>query len=434
MRLIARLKRIGNRDILINTGSLVATTGVSAALGFCYWWLAARQFSAPEVGFAAAAISAMTLIGTVCMLGLGTLLIGELPRRPGQRAALISAALIVAGVAATITGTFFAFLSPYVAADLRLLSSDIGMVAAFAIGTGLTAVALVLDQALIGILRGGLQFSRNTIFGVVKLAALWLVANVLADTTGMSIYLTWLVGNLVSFAILIVYIVACRGSAGIAHPEWGVLRSLGLKSLHHHMLNMAILAPGLVMPLIITAMISASANAYFYTAWMLASFVSVGPVSLATVLYAVGSGNPQALAQRLRFTMGAGLVIGLVANLVIFPGGELLLSLFGKAYVVESLWPLRILGLIVFPLIIREHYVAIARIHGQTLHATRLVATSSFFRVLLATVGAYFDGLIGACLGLLIIETLASLVMIPLVYRTATFGQIAPSATVEHVR
>jgi O-antigen/teichoic acid export membrane protein len=432
MQLIARLKRIGNLDIVLNTGSLVATTGVSAVLGFLYWWVAARRFSAPEVGFAAAAISAMTLIGTVCMLGLGTMLIGELPRRPGQRAALISAALIVSGVSATIIGAIFAILSPYLAADLKLLSSDIGMVATFAVGVGLTAVALVLDQALIGLLSAGLQFSRNTIFGVVKLAAIWLAASVLADTTGMSIYITWLVGNLISFAALISYIVARRGIVGIAHPEWTVLRSLGWKSLQHHMLNMVIMAPGLVMPLIVTAVISVSANAYFYTAWMLASFVSVGPVSLATVLYAVGSGNPQALAQRLRFTMSAGLVIGLAANLVLFPGGELLLSLFGKAYVAESLWPLRILGLIVFPLIIREHYVAIARIEGQTIHATKLVAISSIFRLLLATAGAYMDGLVGACVGLLIVEIVAALVMTPLVYRTAAFDHVATTAPAEH--
>jgi O-antigen/teichoic acid export membrane protein len=431
MQLITRLKRIGNFDILINTASLVATTGVSAVLGFLYWWVAARKFSAAEVGFAAASISAMTLIGTVCMLGLGTMLIGELPRRPGQRASLISAALIVAGASATIIGALFAILSPYLAADLQLLSSNVGMVILFAAGVGLTAVALVLDQALIGLLSGGLQFSRNTIFGVVKLVALWLAANVLADTTGMSIYNTWLIGNVISFGALTIYIVAGRGISGIAQPEWAVLRSLGWKSLQHHMLNMVILAPGLIMPLIVTAVVSVSANAYFYTAWMLASFVSVGPVSLATVLYAVGSGNPQALAQRLRFTMAAGLVIGLAANLVLFPGGALLLSLFGKAYVAESLWPLRILGLIVFPLIIREHYVAIARIGGQTVHATKLVAVSSVFRLLLATAGAYLGGLVGACLGLLIVETLAALVMTPLVYRTATFDQVAATAPAE---
>ncbi|MBX0326321.1 hypothetical protein K2Z83_01260 [Oscillochloris sp. ZM17-4] len=427
-----RLKRISNLDILLNTGSLVATTGVSAALGFLYWWLAARAFTPAEVGFAAAAISTMTLIGTVSMLGLGTMLIGELPRRSGHRAALIATSLVVAGLAATLIGAIFAMLSPYLTSDLALLSSSLGMVATFALGAGLTAVALVLDQALIGLLRGGLQFSRNTIFGLVKLGSLWLAAALIVDTTGMSIYVTWLVGNLAALAALAAYVVARRGLSGIT-MQWAVLRSLGWTSLQHHMLNMVVLAPGMILPLIVTAVLSVSANAYFYTAWMLASFVSVGPVSLATVLFAVGSGNPAALAQRLRFTLAAGLAIALAANLVLFPGGHLLLSLFGKAYVAESLWPLRILGLSVFPLIIREHYATIARIHGRTLQATKLIAVVSLLRLLAAAIGASLDGLVGLCLGLLIVETIAAVIMSPLVYRTAIFDQGATPTHTEQV-
>ncbi len=73
-------------DLLSNTGSLLATTGVTSALGFAYWIVAARMFSQSAVGYGSAAVSAMTLLGTIGMLGLNTLLIGELPRRtrPGR--------------------------------------------------------------------------------------------------------------------------------------------------------------------------------------------------------------------------------------------------------------------------------------------------------------------------------------------------------------
>jgi len=74
-----------NRSIVSNAGSLVATQLVTSGLGFLFWLVAARWFSPAGVGFAAAAISAMTLLGTFGMLGLGTLLMGELPRRPHLR-------------------------------------------------------------------------------------------------------------------------------------------------------------------------------------------------------------------------------------------------------------------------------------------------------------------------------------------------------------
>ena len=76
-----------HRDLLHNVSTLVATTGITAALGFAYWAIAARLFDQRAVGYGSAAVSAMTLIGTIGMLGMGTVLIGELPRRR-QRAGL----------------------------------------------------------------------------------------------------------------------------------------------------------------------------------------------------------------------------------------------------------------------------------------------------------------------------------------------------------
>src|SRR5450755_2457620 len=70
-----------NRIMLTNTGALLCTTLVTSALGFVYWWLAARLFSPEAVGLASASISAMTLLSTISLVGLGSLLINELPRQ-----------------------------------------------------------------------------------------------------------------------------------------------------------------------------------------------------------------------------------------------------------------------------------------------------------------------------------------------------------------
>ena len=63
-------------DLLTNAGSLFGSSVVTAALGFAFWWLAARTVPIAEVGAASAAVSAMTFLGTAGMFGLGTLLIG----------------------------------------------------------------------------------------------------------------------------------------------------------------------------------------------------------------------------------------------------------------------------------------------------------------------------------------------------------------------
>ena len=146
-----------NSLILLNAGSLMGTTGITLVLGFAYWWLAARYFSPEAVGLASASISAMTLIATSSILGLGTLLIGELPRQPGREGPLISAALILVGGVGGCLGIVFALIAPFVSADFQTLRASIEDIVLFAAGVSLTAITLVLDQAFIGLLRGELQ-------------------------------------------------------------------------------------------------------------------------------------------------------------------------------------------------------------------------------------------------------------------------------------
>src|SRR6202521_4157716 len=138
-----------NSIILVNAGSLVGTTAVTSLLGFVYWWLAAREFSPEVVGLASAAISAMTLLGTFALLGLGTLLLGELPQRRGREASLISTALILVGGVGALLGLAFAVAMPHISANFRGLGAGIGDCALFAFGVSLTAITLALDDALI---------------------------------------------------------------------------------------------------------------------------------------------------------------------------------------------------------------------------------------------------------------------------------------------
>ena len=100
-----------HQDLLRNASTLAATTGVTSLLGFAYWATAARLFSQQAVGYGAAAISAMTLLGTIGMLGMGTLLIGELPRR-SARAGLVSAALLTCGLGSLVLALAFSLLAP----------------------------------------------------------------------------------------------------------------------------------------------------------------------------------------------------------------------------------------------------------------------------------------------------------------------------------
>ncbi len=97
----------------------------------------------------------------------------------------------------------------------------------------------------------------------------------------------------------------------------------------------------LALPVLVTALLSATTNAYFYIAWMVAGFVYVVPSALTMAVYAVGARDPQALAQRLRFSCLLSVVLGTLANGVLLLVAPLVLGFFGPAYAEQATAALR---------------------------------------------------------------------------------------------
>lgn len=405
-----------NDAIVANASSLVGTTLVTSGLGFVYWWLAARQFSPEAVGLAAAAIAPMTLLANVAMLGLGTLLMGELPRERGNAGPLITTALVVAGAAGAALGVAFALLGPVLSAELRPLASSAASAGLFAVGVSLTTVTLVLDQSLIGLLRGDLQFGRNALFALVKLLALIPASLWLAERNGMVIYATWACGNLISLMVLAGL---AKGRAIFHRPQWGLLRRIGKSALAHHALNLTLQAPSLALPIVVTLTLSTTATAYFYTNWMIAGFAFIAPFALSLALYATGSADPDKFVHKIRFTLGSSLVIGLLANLALLLGASWVLRLFGAAYADYGAPSLRILAFGVWPLVIKDHYVALHRTSGRVGSATLLLAAGGAMELIMAGAGALIGGLEGLTLGWVAAVCLEAAVMIRGVYRAA---------------
>ncbi len=407
-----------NRAMLINAGSLVGTTLVTSGFGFIYWWLAARLFPPRFVGVASAEISVMLLLGTLSVVGLNTLLIGELPRQTGREGSLISAALLLTAGIGAGTGALFALIAPLLSASFGPLAANVGSVLLFALGVSLTSVALVLDQALIGLLWGGLQLWRNMFFSLVKLCALFLVSLWLAHATGMAIYNTWTLGN--AFSLLALAAIALgqkKWPHGMAHPQWGLLHKLGPAALRHHALNLALLAPSQLLPVMITVLLSATANAWFYIAMGIATIILTFSSALTTVLYAEGALRPDMLRQKFRLSLSIAFGVSVVACAVLCSASAQILGLFGHSYATGAVWCLRILALESFPVIIRNHYTAIRRIEGRMGQAMLPIIIIGGLQLVGAALGARIAGVNGLCLGWLVVDCVGALFLLPPVYQ-----------------
>jgi O-antigen/teichoic acid export membrane protein len=406
-----------HRDLLENAIMLLGTTGVTAVLGFAYWAFAARLFSQRAVGYGSAAVSAMTLIGTIGMLGMGTVLFGELPRRR-HRAGLVSAALIASGIGSLVFGLVFTVAAPHISGRFAYVSGSLGQAALFVAGVTLTAVSLVFDQATIGLLRGGLQLSRNMVFAAVKLVALPVAAIILHDQFGIGILLAWVTGTAVSLLPVAIRL-GFTGATIFPRPDWAVLRGLGRTALAHNWLNLAITVPQTLIPVLVTIIVSPSANAAFYAAWTLSGFLKIVPTHLSTVLFAVAAADPQVIARKLRFTLRLSLVIGLPGMVVLGLGAHLALSMFGPGYARAATVPLELLVIGYLPGIPKVHYMAVCRATGRIPRAAAVLTAAAVLEVTGASVGGAVGGLTGLSFALLAVFILEGLVTAPSVLRAA---------------
>jgi O-antigen/teichoic acid export membrane protein len=414
-------------SVLLNAGSLFSTTVLTAGVGAVYWAVAARLFEPSAVGLAAAAISAMQLIAQISTLGLGTVLIGELPQHRGSERSLVFSALGITVPFAAVLAIVFALAAGWIIPELRPLG-DLVAAALFAVGVAVAAAGLVLDQAFIGILRAGLQLARNAVASVMKLLALVAVGlTALLVHDGLSLYLTWVAGTMLSMALILRLPRQLR--AGRHALIWQVTQGLAGVAIRHHLFNLSILVPGLLLPLVITAVLSTDANAYFYIAYLIASFVFAIPAALATALYAAAVRDAEGLVGLVRLGLGLCLAIAIALTLFMVVAAAPLLSIFGREYAerASDLLPLFTLGLI--PVTINSLFVPIARVEQRFAEGVALMTLGTVIELLFVIVGAHLDGLHGAATGWLVGYSVGTLPLLPTVLRVAVGGSLQRVAT-----
>jgi O-antigen/teichoic acid export membrane protein len=406
-----------NRDLLRNAGSLAGTTGLTSVFGVVFWIIAAREFSQQAVGYGSTAISAMTLLGTVGMFGLGTMLIGELPRLKA-RGGLFAATLVASGLGSLVLGLGFPLVASAFGGRLPEITGTPARLALFVSGVALTGATLVLDEGTIGLLRGGVQLSRNLAMSAIKLAALPVAAVVLHDEFGVGLLLAWVLGTLLS--LVPTAIMLRRGGSRVVHrPDWGLLRRLGKVAMAHNWLNLAIATPPKLIPVLVTAVVSPSSEAAYYVAWMMASFLFMVPASLSTVLFAIASAAPELIAEKLRFVLRLSVLIGVPAMVVLALSAHFALGIFGANYARLATVPLWLLILGYLPGLPKAQYIAVCRATGKVAGAAVLLTVSAGCELAAVVIGGKLGGLNGLSYALLGVVTVEGIVTAPTVLRAA---------------
>jgi O-antigen/teichoic acid export membrane protein len=167
--------------------------------------------------------------------------------------------------------------------------------------------------------------------------------------------------------------------------------------LGQHLITIAAMLGGYVLPILVVARVSPEANAYFYATWMLGSvFFMISP-AVSTSLFAEVASDPGAVAAAARRSakiIGALLVVPMVIYLV---AGGLLLRLFGPDYPAEGRLLLIVLTLSAIPDAVTNLAVAVLRATGRMrtalwLNVAMLVGALTLAWVLLPVIGIVAAG------------------------------------------
>ena len=413
-------------QIATNALSLYATTLVTSVLGFAFWLLAAHQFSTHEVGDAAALISLLQLVATASVLGLNTMVIGELSKGVTTAGPLLATSSMVVLVVSVAASVAVCIVGSFVSTTYSILLGNVFAGTVFTLATVATALTILLDDACIGVLQGRLQLHRNAFFSILKLALIPVMAVLIPRSHGTSLELTWLIATAVSLLFLRPL---WRLGSTSHRIEPQLIRTYAGLALRHHWLNISLQAPRLAIPALAVSLVGTTATAGYYTAATIVGFISIIPMHFSTVLFALRAGDYGQLRREVRFTLSISTLVSAISVPVILVTAGEVLRTFGPAYVVAR-GAMVLLALTTLPSAFKVHYVAILRVQGRLLRAAVVTTVGVLVEVASAAAFSRSMGVTGLAFGLLIAQVAEAVWFGPAVLRMV-FGRSAPSGRVE---
>lgn len=408
---------VRSRDFLLSSASLVASQVFGAGLGFVFWLVASKTFSQSDVGFAAAVTSGISLAAAFGAMGLGTLLVYEFPRRPGFELGMLSASLLASAAFGGLIGFGFVVVAPMLSPDFAVLHQSLLMNVLVVAGASATAASLVLDQALVGLMRSDLQLARNLVMALVRVGMLAVFTAFTLVSAEVALVSPWAVSAVVSMLVLAAF-VGWRGGLRRAYPfHWQFLSEQWIPALQHHVLNLALQIPGWVLPIVAVVVVSAASNGGFFLAWQLLGIAAFVQVALLSMLYAAAARNPESLERWGWITFWLSIIAALASAIGLWILGPLVLELFGRGYRDAGGEALFALPLTLFGVAIKGHYVAIHRVRGTVTSATRVVALAAIMEMAGGFLGGRIGGLRGLGIGVVVAIGIESIPMLPILYR-----------------
>jgi O-antigen/teichoic acid export membrane protein len=371
--------------------------------------VAARLFPPSEVGLASGVVAAMMLCVQLAVFGVGSALISVLAAYRQRLSLLINTAGTSVVGLSVVAALLFLLLARSAFHELDVVVGVPILAVAFVAMTILGAVNVIFDNVSVAIRRGDQVLTRNVLFGLVTIGVPLTLASSVGGRGSWLILIAWTLAGLVACSIGVVQLRRSlpeyRPAIVIDRPLTAELIRIGLPNWA---LTMTERGPALLMPILVTELISPTVNAYWYAVWMMAWVVMIIPVSAGQTLFAEAARDPANAMRATRHGIATSLGLGVPAAIAVVIFANIALSLMGARYAAAGDLALRILVLTVLPFTVIQAYFAICRARRQLGEAVVVGTLSGIAAVAAALVAGSIAGLAAMATAWVVVQSVTA--------------------------
>ena len=319
---------------------LMLSIGVMAVLGFFFWIINARLYSAEQVGIGTTLISIMTLISSFSILGLDNGIIRYLPTSERKNEKINTSFTSVALMSILTSAIYLIFLKTF-SPKLLFVRENIIFSLLFVVFIVFSSLNTISENVFIAYRSSKYVLIKNIIFSIIKLILPF--ALIALGTYG--IFMSVGIAVTIAFMISLFFLIKKYNYLFKPTINKDIVKRMTKFSLGNYTSGFIGGLPAMVLPILITNLIGAKYSAYFYMDMMVANLLYVIPMATSQSLFAEGSYSESELKIHLKKAIKIITIIIIPAIIIIVCFGKHILLVFGKNYSDEGLQFLRLLSL-----------------------------------------------------------------------------------------
>lgn len=402
-------------DSLFKNAFFLMLSSISTAgFGFIFWFLAAKFYSASDVGIATGIMSSMTLIVNLSRFGLDYSIIRFFPTH--DKCKVFSTSTVISTLIALIFGLIFISGINSFSPELSFLRSPLYTLFYF-ISLTSSSVIFMAGIFFVAIREAEFQLYLNLIVGSRVLFVILFIS-----LGAIGIFYAVGASFFIAFLISLVLILKSGTDLKLKIDRKFLTDSFNF-SAGNFLTGLFMTVPNTLLPIMILNMHLVEQAAYYYIVFGIVSLLFMIPESISTSLFVEGS-NGQSLKKTVIQSLVIIFLLLTPIALFFYLYGSLILGFIGQDYVAGGSGVFRLMIFASFFVVVNNVYFAIKRIQKDTKEITLLSGIIFVLLIGLAYLLIPVLGIEGIGYAWIISYGIGALIIIIQVFRKARFQNL----------